>query len=70
MQICDNHPATQVKNKLNFQLLDEPLNLHRVAANETTLILEIPNNIDEDNVTNAPGQGKTLLSILRDDYCE
>ena len=50
--------------------MDDPLNLHRVAANETTLISEIPGIIDEDNITIAPGQGKTLLSIVRDDYCE
>ena len=69
-QTCNNHPDTQIENKLNFELLDDPLNLHRVAANETTLISEIPGIIDEDNITIAPGQGKTLLSIVRDDYCE
>ena len=51
-------------------MLDDPLNLHRVAANETTLISEIPDIIDEGNITIAPGQGRFLLSILRDDYCE
>ena len=50
--------------------MDDPLNLHRVAANETTLISDIPGIIDEDNKTIAPGQGKIPLSILRDDYCE
>ena len=50
--------------------MDDPLNLHRAAANETTLIPEIPGIIDEDNITIAPGQGKTPLSILHDDYCE
>ena len=51
-------------------MLDDPLKLHRVAASETTLISEIPGIIDEDNITIAPGQGKTPLPILRDDYCE
>ena len=51
-------------------MLDDPLNLHRVAANETTLISEIPDIIDEGNITIAPGQGRFLVSILRDDYCE
>ena len=69
-QTCNNHPDTRTENKLNFELLDDPLNLHRVAANETTLISEIPGIIDEDNITIAPGQGKTPLSILHDDYCE
>ena len=50
--------------------MDDPLNLHRVAASETTLISEIPSIIGEDNIAIAPGQGKTPLSILHDDYCE
>ena len=50
--------------------MDDPLNLHRVAANEITLISEIPSIIDEDNITIAPGQGNTSLLILRDDYCD
>ena len=69
-QTCNNHPDTRIKSKLNFELLDDPLNFHRVAANETTLISEIPGIIDEDNITIAPGQGKTPLPILRDDYCK
>ena len=68
-------PATttqihRLKTNYNFELLDDPLNLHKVAAIETTLMSEIPSIINEDNITIAPGQGKTLLSILRDDYCE
>ena len=51
-QTCNNNIDTQVENKLNFELLDDPLNLHRVAANETTLISEIPGIIDEDNIIN------------------
>ena len=51
-------------------MLDDPLNLHRVAPNGTTLIPEIPGIIDEDNATVATGQDKTPLSILPDDYCE
>ena len=51
-------------------MFDDPLNLYRVAPHETALISEIPGIIDEDNITVAPGQGKSPLSILRDDYCE
>ena len=50
--------------------MDDPLNLHRGAANETTLISEIPSITGENNTTIAPGQGKTPLLILRDGYCE
>ena len=69
-QTCNNHPHTKTENKLNFELFDDPLNLYRVAPNEIALISEIPGIIDEDNITVAPGQGKSPLSILRDDYCE
>ena len=37
VQTCSNHPDIQVVNKLNCELLDDPLNLHKVAANEATL---------------------------------
>ena len=70
MQTCNNQPDIQVVNKLNFELLYDPINLHRVAASEAILVSEIPNIIDEDNVTNAPGQSKTPPSVLRDDYCD
>ena len=69
-QTCNNHSDAQIENKLNFELLDDPLKLHGVAASETTLISEILDIIDEDNIAIAPGQGKTPLPILRDDYCE
>ena len=49
---------------------EDPLNMHRTATNETTLISEIPNIINEKNVIIAPGQGKTPVSILGDEFCE
>ena len=69
-QTCNNYADAQVENKLNFQLLDDPLNLHRVAANETSLISELSSIIDEDNIIIAPGQGNTSLSILHADFSE
>ena len=50
--------------------MDDPLNAHRAAGYETTLVPEIPRIIEEDNVIMAPGQGKTPVSILNDDHCE
>ena len=38
--------------------VEDPLNMHRTASNETTLVSEIPNIINEENVLIAPGQGK------------
>ena len=33
-------------------------------------VSEIPNIINDENVIIAPGQGRTLVSILRDEFCE
>ena len=44
--------------------------MHRTASNETTLISEIPNIINEENITIAPGQRKKPVSILSDEFCE
>ena len=38
--------------------------MHRTATNETNLISEIPNIINEENVIIIPDQGKTPVSIL------
>ena len=50
--------------------MDDPLNAHRAAGYETTLVPETPRIIEDDNVTMAPGQGKTPVSVLNDDHCE
>ena len=50
--------------------MDDPLNAHRAAGYETTLVPEIPRIIEDDNVIMVPGQGKTPVSILNDDHCE
>ena len=44
--------------------------MHRTASNETTLISEIPNIINEEKITIAPGQRKKPVSILSDEFCE
>ena len=54
----------------NFESVDDPLNAHKAAWYETTLVPEIPRIIEEDNVIIAPGQGKTPVSILNDDHFE
>ena len=50
--------------------VEDPLNMHRTASNETILISEIPNIINEENVTIAPRQRKKTISILSDKFCE
>ena len=44
--------------------------MHRTASNETTLVSEIPNIINEENVTFAPGQGENPVSIFSEEFCE
>ena len=44
--------------------------MHRTASNETTLVSDIPNIINDENVIIAKGQGKKPVSILSDEFCE
>ena len=44
--------------------------MHRVASNETALICEIPNIVEDENLIVAPGQGKTPVPIVNDEFCE
>ena len=54
----------------SFESADDPLNAHRAAGYETTLVPEIPRIIEDDNVIMAPGQIKTPVSVLNDDHCD
>ena len=54
----------------SFESVDDPLNAHRAAGYETTLVPEIPRIIEDDNVIMAPGQIKTPVSVLNDDHCD
>ena len=46
---------------------ENPLDAHRLGAYETTLISNMPQS---EELTIAPGEGKQLMSILNDQYCE
>ena len=37
--------------------------MRRTASNKTTLVSEIPNTINEENVTTALGQGKSQFQF-------
>ena len=58
------------RSETEFASVEDPLKMYRTASNETTLVSEIPNIINEGNVIIAPGQGKITVSILRDEFCE
>ena len=46
------------------------LNISRTASNETALVSDIPNIINDENVIIAPGQGKKTVPFLSDEFCE
>ena len=54
----------------NFEEVEDPGNLQRIATNKTSLISEVLHLVDENKIILAPGQSKTLLPILSDDHCE
>ena len=58
------------RSETEFASVEDPLNMHRTASNKTTLVSDIPNIINDENVIIAPGQGKKPASFLRDDFCE
>ena len=68
-----NDDADETNIEVAATLLEErenPLNEHRVAANETALINNIPCQVNDDNIVIAPGQGKQPLSLVNDKNCE
>ena len=46
------------RSETEFASVEDPLNMHRIASNETTLVSDIPNIINDENVIIALGQGK------------
>ena len=47
--------------------VENPLNIHRSTWNNTILVSEILNIINEENVIIPPGQGQKPVSILSDE---
>ena len=57
-------------SEAEYASVEDTLNIHRNATNETTLISEIRNIINEENITIASGQDKARVSILEDEFSE
>ena len=56
--------------EIEYASVAKYLNNHISASNETTLVSEILNIINEENVIIALGQGKLPVLILSDKLCE
>ena len=55
----------------NLETAENPLDILRVASNETTLISNFPNAESEESIISiAPGEGQRPMSVLNDDYYE
>ena len=57
-------------SEAEYASVEDPLNMHRTATNETPLISEIPNIINEENAIIVQGQGKSPVSSSGDRFCE
>ena len=58
------------ENETEYVSVEDPLNMHKTASNETAQFSEIPNIIIDENVTMAPGRGKIPVLIVSDKFCE
>ena len=61
---------TNGRRETEFISVEDRLNMHRTTSNETTLVSEIPNIINDENALTKTGQGKERLSILSNEFCE
>ena len=57
------------RNEAEFASVEDTLNMHRTALNETTLVSQIPKLVIEENAIIASRQAKTVSS-LNDEFCE
>ena len=57
------------RNETEFASVEDTLNMHRTALNETTLVSQIPKLVIEENAIIASRQAKTVSS-LNDEFCE
>ena len=55
-----------------MELIEDPLNVFRSSADETTLMSDFPTQqeIDNEIMNLAPGEGVRPLNILNDEFCE
>ena len=49
---------------------ENPLDKYRAGANESSLTSIVPHQINENDITLAPGEGKSPISMITDEKCE
>ena len=52
------------RSETEFNSVEDPLNMHRTVLNQTILVSEIPNIINQENGITAPGQAKNQFQYL------
>lgn len=64
----------KIQNETSCALIEDPLNVHKNASNEITLVSQVSSLIDQENAVLVLAQGKTLVndvkSVLNDGICD
>ena len=68
-EIICNAKENVNETETEYASVEDPLNIHRTASNETTLVSDIPNIVNNENIIFAPSQEKTPVSVLIDEFC-
>ena len=68
--VREEEVSEKTDNSGDLEEDENPLDQYRVCVEDSTLIPTIPCQINEENVTIAPGEGLTPVSILTDKHCE
>ena len=65
-------PVVIENDEEELETIENPLEAFRFSSDETMLMSHMPssNEIDNEILTLAPGEGKNPLSILNDEFCE
>ena len=68
--VREDSPDSHPDQSNNLEEIDNPLDRYRLGAKDSVLIPTIPCQINEEDITIAPGEGIKPLSILTDKHCE
>ena len=58
------------ESETEYASVEDPLKIQRTVSNETTLVSDIPNIVNNENIIIAPCQRKTLVSDVSHEFCE